>query len=223
MSDPRKVTGSTPVPTTTPTPRRPGATPNPAPGRPFFLSQQGLLPDGRGIWVGGGGGATWGSRGGGRCGGFCGGRWGRGGRGCRCWWVRRVPTGGCGGPQSVPPPRSPSVAGRLAAGCWVIRATRASALRCWNVRSWPTWLSWWSKRVFMADRAGQAGVVAENMLSSDSAQHTRAEEGESMSDFHLALSRARERTRFSQDDVGAALGVSRAMVSYWEAGSRTSE
>ena len=42
-----------------------------------------------------------------------------------------------------------------------------------------------------------------------------------MSDLHLALARARDRARYSQDDVGAALGVSRAMVSYWEAGSRT--
>lgn len=35
------------------------------------------------------------------------------------------------------------------------------------------------------------------------------------------LARARERARYSQDDVGAALGVSRAMVSYWEAGTRS--
>jgi len=42
-----------------------------------------------------------------------------------------------------------------------------------------------------------------------------------MSGLHLALARARERARYSQDDVGAALGVSRAMVSYWESGSRT--
>lgn len=41
-----------------------------------------------------------------------------------------------------------------------------------------------------------------------------------MTDLHLALARARERSRYSQDDVGAALGVSRAMVSYWESGSR---
>lgn len=40
-------------------------------------------------------------------------------------------------------------------------------------------------------------------------------------DLHLALARARIRASYSQDDVGAALGVSRAMVSYWEAGSRT--
>jgi Zn-dependent peptidase ImmA (M78 family)/transcriptional regulator with XRE-family HTH domain len=42
-----------------------------------------------------------------------------------------------------------------------------------------------------------------------------------MADLHPLLARARERARYSQDDVGAALGVSRAMVSYWEAGSRT--
>jgi Zn-dependent peptidase ImmA (M78 family) len=41
-----------------------------------------------------------------------------------------------------------------------------------------------------------------------------------MPDLHPALARARERARYSQDDVGAALGVSRAMVSYWEAGNR---
>jgi Zn-dependent peptidase ImmA (M78 family)/DNA-binding XRE family transcriptional regulator len=41
-----------------------------------------------------------------------------------------------------------------------------------------------------------------------------------MPDLHPVLARARERARYSQDDVGAALGVSRAMVSYWEAGSR---
>jgi Zn-dependent peptidase ImmA (M78 family)/DNA-binding XRE family transcriptional regulator len=42
-----------------------------------------------------------------------------------------------------------------------------------------------------------------------------------MADLHPVLARARERARYSQDDVAAALGVSRAMVSYWEAGSRT--
>jgi len=42
-----------------------------------------------------------------------------------------------------------------------------------------------------------------------------------MSDGRVALARARERARYSQDDVGAAMGVSRAMVSYWEGGSRT--
>lgn len=42
-----------------------------------------------------------------------------------------------------------------------------------------------------------------------------------MSEMHPPLARARERARYSQDDVGAALGVSRAMVSYWEAGSRS--
>ena len=41
-----------------------------------------------------------------------------------------------------------------------------------------------------------------------------------MTDLHEALRRSRTRARYSQDDVGAALGVSRAMVSYWEAGSR---
>lgn len=41
-----------------------------------------------------------------------------------------------------------------------------------------------------------------------------------MTELHVALSRARERARYSQDDVGGALGVSRAMVSYWESGSR---
>lgn len=40
-------------------------------------------------------------------------------------------------------------------------------------------------------------------------------------ELHEALARARERARYSQDDVGAALGVSRAMVSYWESGTRT--
>jgi len=41
-----------------------------------------------------------------------------------------------------------------------------------------------------------------------------------MADLHRSFARARERARYSQDDVGAALGVSRAMVSYWETGSR---
>ena len=41
-----------------------------------------------------------------------------------------------------------------------------------------------------------------------------------MGDLQAGLQRARERSGYSQDDVGAALGVSRAMVSYWEAGSR---
>ena len=41
-----------------------------------------------------------------------------------------------------------------------------------------------------------------------------------MTDLHVGLARVRDRARFSQDDVGAALGVSRAMVSYWESGSR---
>lgn len=34
------------------------------------------------------------------------------------------------------------------------------------------------------------------------------------------LASARARARYSQDDVGAALGISRAMVSYWESGTR---
>ena len=41
-----------------------------------------------------------------------------------------------------------------------------------------------------------------------------------MGDLQAGLQRARERASYSQDDVGAALGVSRAMVSYWEGGSR---
>lgn len=35
------------------------------------------------------------------------------------------------------------------------------------------------------------------------------------------LARARERARYSQEDVGAALGINRAMVSYWESGTRS--
>ena len=42
-----------------------------------------------------------------------------------------------------------------------------------------------------------------------------------MDDSNDALKRARIHARYSQDDVGAALGVSRTMVSYWEAGSRS--
>ena len=38
--------------------------------------------------------------------------------------------------------------------------------------------------------------------------------------LHEVLTRSRRRARYSQDDVGAALGVSRAMVSYWETGTR---
>ena len=34
------------------------------------------------------------------------------------------------------------------------------------------------------------------------------------------LRRARELSGYSQEDVGATLGVSRAMVSYWESGTR---
>ena len=41
-----------------------------------------------------------------------------------------------------------------------------------------------------------------------------------MGDLQAGLQSARERASYSQDDVGAALGVSRAMVSYWESGSR---
>ena len=41
-----------------------------------------------------------------------------------------------------------------------------------------------------------------------------------MGDLQAGLQKARERSGYSQDDAGAALGVSRAMVSYWEAGSR---
>lgn len=42
-----------------------------------------------------------------------------------------------------------------------------------------------------------------------------------MSQLGEALARARTSARYSQDDVGAALGINRAMVSYWESGSRT--
>ena len=42
-----------------------------------------------------------------------------------------------------------------------------------------------------------------------------------MPDLHTTLARARERAHYTQDDVAAALGVTRAMVSYWESGSRT--
>ena len=41
-----------------------------------------------------------------------------------------------------------------------------------------------------------------------------------MASLHEALARARSRAGYSQDDIGAALGVNRAMVSYWETGSR---
>ena len=41
-----------------------------------------------------------------------------------------------------------------------------------------------------------------------------------MSLLHEVLTRSRRRARYSQDDVGAALDVSRAMVSYWETGTR---
>lgn len=42
-----------------------------------------------------------------------------------------------------------------------------------------------------------------------------------MSQLGEALARARASARYSQDDVGAALGINRAMVSYWESGTRT--
>lgn len=42
-----------------------------------------------------------------------------------------------------------------------------------------------------------------------------------MSQMGETLARARTSARYSQDDVGAALGINRAMVSYWEAGTRT--
>ena len=42
-----------------------------------------------------------------------------------------------------------------------------------------------------------------------------------MSQLGEALARARTSARYSQDDVGAALGINRAMVSYWESGTRT--
>ncbi len=42
-----------------------------------------------------------------------------------------------------------------------------------------------------------------------------------MGECHSVLARIRARAHYSQDDVGAALGVSRTMVSYWEAGSRS--
>ncbi len=41
-----------------------------------------------------------------------------------------------------------------------------------------------------------------------------------MAELAEGLRRARERAHYSQQEVGAALGVSRAMVSYWETGSR---
>ena len=42
-----------------------------------------------------------------------------------------------------------------------------------------------------------------------------------MSKLDEVLARARTRAHYSQDDVGAALGINRVMVSYWEAGTRT--
>ena len=52
--------------------------------------------------------------------------------------------------------------------------------------------------------------------------HARAPQSEapSISRLHEGLKRARDGAGYSQEDVGAALGVSRAMVSYWEAGAR---
>lgn len=41
-----------------------------------------------------------------------------------------------------------------------------------------------------------------------------------MEESASVLRRARESAQYSQDEVGAALGVSRAMVSYWETGTR---
>ena len=53
-------------------------------------------------------------------------------------------------------------------------------------------------------------------------EHATAPQSEapSISRLHEGLKRARERASYSQEDVGAALGVSRVMVSYWEAGTR---
>ncbi len=42
-----------------------------------------------------------------------------------------------------------------------------------------------------------------------------------MEDLQAILARSRQRSHYSQDAVAGALGVSRAMVSYWETGSRT--
>ena len=42
-----------------------------------------------------------------------------------------------------------------------------------------------------------------------------------MGETHEALRSSRARSGYSQEDAAAALGVSRAMVSYWEGGSRT--
>ncbi len=41
-----------------------------------------------------------------------------------------------------------------------------------------------------------------------------------MEELNIRLRQAREGVRFAQDDVGASLGISRAMVSYWESGRR---
>lgn len=41
-----------------------------------------------------------------------------------------------------------------------------------------------------------------------------------MLELHEGLARARERVRLSQEDVGAAIGVTRVMVSHWETGQR---
>lgn len=41
-----------------------------------------------------------------------------------------------------------------------------------------------------------------------------------MENLHTVLMRARERVGYSQEDIGAALGISRSMVSYWETGNR---
>ncbi|MCY4107696.1 MAG: XRE family transcriptional regulator, partial [Chloroflexi bacterium] len=45
-------------------------------------------------------------------------------------------------------------------------------------------------------------------------------EGDPKANLPTGLRRARELSGFSQEDVGAVLGVSRAMVSYWESGTR---
>jgi Zn-dependent peptidase ImmA (M78 family)/transcriptional regulator with XRE-family HTH domain len=41
-----------------------------------------------------------------------------------------------------------------------------------------------------------------------------------LADLHQALARARERAHYSQDEVAAVIGVSRAMLSYWETAAR---
>ena len=41
-----------------------------------------------------------------------------------------------------------------------------------------------------------------------------------MDNLPAALERARERAHYSQEEAASALGVSRAMISYWESGKR---